>query len=202
VRAKESHQLSRQSSREDEDTSTAAVRHFEPEMEGIELNKKYPIQINVNSWIKTNNSSDNNQSNIVTMQYLFSPDLMKNENTESMLLINDDQARVLIKSQDDNQTEVVLKGTVSSTTTNDFLLVFAKETQTFQLQDVAVSINGLKRDRQDDFSDVKNQIETSSEIKAKMNKRLKSSIPKAKSVNKPVKPAIETTTETNPSPNT
>jgi hypothetical protein len=180
-------------------------------MEGIELNKKYPIKIDLSSWKRRDNSSNSKQSNIVTMQYLFTLDLMKNQNAESTLLINDDQARVLIKSDDVSQADVVLKGTVSSTT-NDSILVFSKGTGTFQLHDVGMSINGLKRDRQDDFSDVKNQIESSSEIKAKMNKRLKSSIPKAtkNKLVKPITPATTeteitppttTTTETNPAPN-
>jgi hypothetical protein len=150
-------------------------------MNGIELRKKYPIKIDIASWTSSHQSDASTQPMMTTLQYLFTPDIMKEDKSQKTLIIDEDKANIFIRGEEQNSNgfcnEIKLKGTVSSAT-NDYILVFSKDEDRFHLHDVGLSVNGLKRDRENDFSEVRNQIETSSEIKAKMNKRLKSSIPK------------------------
>jgi hypothetical protein len=171
-------------------------------MNGFELRKKYPIKIDVTSWSSCQQSETSNPLKIMTMQYLFTPDIMKDDKTQKTLIIDEDKANIFIHSDDPNniQSEIKLKGTVSSAT-NDYVLVFSKDEERFHLHDVDLSVNGLKRDRENDFSDVKNKIESSSEIKSKMNKRLKSSIPKAPK-NKATKKSVEAPISSQPTPQT
>mmetsp|Transcript_15218 Transcript_15218/g.15976 ORF Transcript_15218/g.15976 Transcript_15218/m.15976 type:complete len:143 (+) Transcript_15218:1-429(+) len=95
------------------------------------------------------------------------------ENNSKLILNNNEIAKVIIESDINEVPNMTLKGTITTSTSNDYILIFSKENESFELHDVKLSINGLKRDRENEFIDVRNSAETSSEIKAKMNKRLK-----------------------------
>lgn len=153
-------------------------------MENIEIGKKYQINFGNEPF---------HGSNLITMQYNFIPEIMKDKNSKLILNNNENSsnnnnnnesnniAKVIIESNNSNNVDnncdissnIILKGLVSTTITNDYILIFSKEKELFELHDVKLSINGLKRDRENEFSDVRNSAETLSEIKAKMNKRLK-----------------------------
>mmetsp|Transcript_4895 Transcript_4895/g.7460 ORF Transcript_4895/g.7460 Transcript_4895/m.7460 type:complete len:160 (-) Transcript_4895:187-666(-) len=122
----------------------------------FELNKRYPLVIS---------SADDDE--IISIQYNVDTECLSDKRSE--LELSGDSAVLRVSASAPDST-LVLKGGVSRGH-NDSILTFDKSDDTFKLNMLSCCINGIKRDRLDEFGGLRDSVGLS---RVHLSKRLKS----------------------------
>lgn len=133
----------------------------------MELNKRYNLDVS--------RLIENSDEGLCTLQFNFLPESMKESN--SSFSSSSNLATVLINTGEEDNSGIVLKGSISSSN-NDTLLIYNENDENFELYPVALSVHGLKRDRQDNFKVVKEMTVPEPRTAAQLLKRMKNAKPK------------------------
>jgi hypothetical protein len=128
-------------------------------MSEFELNVRYKLDMT---------GIDTNDSHLATLQYSFLPDAF-NGKAAKLTMSGDNAVMTICREERSEEADVLLRGNVTAAST-DSALIFDPKTKVFRFVNSRISIQGLKRDREEKFSDAGGLVVTS---RVDVSKRLK-----------------------------